>query len=184
MFTELPIQIPNFALLVVGSLAVVIAGARQLFQVSFRMHPAQRMAAEPELFGIVAQDDGFGEFSIFKQCAPQRAFGDDRHRCWIHFALQDAQLVQRTMQSLLTVETRCWIILQQFDGCFGQFAFAHVVYRRRVDQIFGILAAQQLQEVKARFAVACGKISKLIIADDSTVAVAVQMEAVKVFSFP
>ena len=107
---------------------------------------------------------------------PQHAFGDDRHRCWIHFALQDAQLAQRRMQALLTVETRGWIILQQFDGCFGQFAFAHVVDRRRVDQILGVFAAQQLQEVKARFALACGKISKLIIADDATVAV----EAVKV----
>ena len=55
ILNELAIQIPNFALLGVGGLAVVIAGARQLFQVSFHMHLAQRMAAEPELLGIVAK---------------------------------------------------------------------------------------------------------------------------------
>ena len=54
ILNELAIQIPNFALLGVGGLAVFVAGARQFFQVSCRMHPAPRMVAEPELFGIVA----------------------------------------------------------------------------------------------------------------------------------
>ena len=54
ILTKLAIQIPNFALLGVGGLAVVVAAARQFFQVSFGMHPAPRMVAEPELIGIVA----------------------------------------------------------------------------------------------------------------------------------
>ncbi len=58
---------------------------------------------------------------------------------------------------------------------FGQFTFAHVVERRRVDQILGVFSAQHLKEVKAGFALACGEISKLIIADDAAVAVAVLM---------
>ena len=48
----------------------------------------------------------------------------------------------------------------------GSYAFAHVVYRRRVDDVSRVCAAQRVQVVESRLGVAGGKAGELIIADD------------------
>ena len=133
------------------------------------------MLAELELAGVVAQNDGFVEFSRFDQRAPQCAFGDDGQRGRIHLAPQDAQFVQRRMQAAFTFKILLQMILQQADGDYGQFASSHVVKSRLVEDILAVFAAEQLQEVEARFGVAAGKVGELIIADDGTVAVLAQV---------
>ena len=63
------IVVPNLAMFGVGGSAIVLVDAEQLLQLSFGMHPAQRMLAKIELTVIFAEDDGFGEFSRFDQCS-------------------------------------------------------------------------------------------------------------------
>src|SRR5260370_15937529 len=70
--------------------AVLVGESVEFVNETLGMHPAQGMAADLELAGIIADDDGVVEEAMRRDAAPERAFGGDLHRIGVDLERRDA----------------------------------------------------------------------------------------------
>ena len=70
---------------------VVWRGRHQLAREAFGARPTQRVAADPELAGVVGDDHRPGEHPVVSDGAPECPFGGDQHRVRRDLELVDAE---------------------------------------------------------------------------------------------
>ena len=58
------------------------------------MHPAQRVTADVELAGVIADDDRIGQQPMVRHAAPQRPLGGDPDRVGMHLESRDPDALQ------------------------------------------------------------------------------------------
>ena len=92
------------------SSTVVIRESVQLVHQPFRMDPTQRMAADGELAGIIAQQHGIAQKAVCMGTAPLSPFGGDLDRGLDDrgtgfFGRGDAKLLQMRLPRSLIGET-------------------------------------------------------------------------------
>ena len=95
----------------------------QLMHQPFRMHPAQRMMADVELSGIIAQHHGVAEEFVRLNAAPQSALGGDPHRVGRDVERGEAEPVEMRQPSCLIGEACLWFGHQAGDQRRGQRCF-------------------------------------------------------------
>jgi len=77
-----------------------VVGERvKLVYQSLRMDPAQRMFADRELAGVVADNHSLWQKTVPLNAAPQRAFGRDLHRVGCHRQLRNPKLLKMRLPS-------------------------------------------------------------------------------------
>lgn len=77
---EAGVEVPDQAAHTLLSGAMLVGKRVELMHQAFRMHPAQRMPANVELPGVIAQHHALREEFVRLNAAPQSAFGGDPHR--------------------------------------------------------------------------------------------------------
>ena len=125
----------------------------QLMHQPFRMNPAQRVPADVELTGIVAQHHGVLQKPLRVDAAPLSPFGGDQHRVLDDRQTglrgrDDAKPVQMRLPCRLIDEARLARLGQTCDQRGSQSAAAHVAERRVVQHVIGMTGAQQIQKVQ------------------------------------
>jgi hypothetical protein len=97
-----------------------------LWDQALGMDPAQRMAADVELTGVVADDDGVGEEAVIKDAAPQRALGGDAHRIGSDHEPAEAETIEVGRPGGVVGEASGLAGLEPGDQRPGEVALAHV----------------------------------------------------------
>ena len=92
----------------------------ELVDQPFGMDPAQAVASDVELAGIVAHDHGLGEQAMGLDAAPQRTFGGDRDRVGRDVEGCDAEPLQMALPRRLVGEVLVLMLGQQPDDRPGQ----------------------------------------------------------------
>jgi hypothetical protein len=141
------------------------------------MDPAQRVLAEVELPGVVADNDRLAQEPVCGHGAPRCALGGDAHRIGRHLQTGDAELLEMTLPGGLIGKQALLMRGQLPDDRSGQGVLAHVVQGRvpRVrlrrpegsltDHIVGVTGTQQVEEVQTTLAVRRAELGECIIAD-------------------
>ena len=148
-----------------SGLAVLIAEGVELVDQTLGMDPAQGMACDLELAGIIAEDDGVGQQAVRLDGAPQRAFGGQPWRIEPVLEVVDAEALEVVRPGLLVGEVLVGMVGQTGDGMLRQGALAHVGQRLGIDHIVGVAGAQQLQEVEAALGACRGEPGEVLVAD-------------------
>ena len=137
----------------------------ELMHQPFGMHPAQRVLADVELTGIIADNHRLAQEAVFRHGTPQRAFGGDADGIRRNLQLVDPETPQMGLPGRLVVEARAWLGRQAAEHRSGQRARAHVVQCRLVDDVIGMAGAQEIKEVEPALARARGEPRERIVAD-------------------
>jgi hypothetical protein len=125
----------------------------QLVYQPFRMNPAQRVLANVELTGIVAQHHGALQKAMRMDAAPLSPLGGDQHRVLDDRQTRrggrdDAKAVQMRLPRRLINEARVASIGQTRDQGAGQSTAAQVAERRLVHHVVGMSRPQQIKKVQ------------------------------------
>ena len=123
------------------------------------------MAAEPELSGVVTDDDGVGEQPMGLDAAPEGAFGGDQHRVWHHLERRDAEPVEMGQPRRPVGEALVGMLGEQPDDRPGERAAAHIGERFGVDHIIPVTGAQQLEEVEPALGAGRPEPGEAVVAD-------------------
>jgi hypothetical protein len=130
-----------------------IREAVQLMHQPFRMNPAQRVLANGELTGVVAQHHGVLQQPMRMDAAPHSPLGGDQHRVLDDgqpglCGRDDAKPVQMRLPCRLINEARLIGLSQACDQRASQSATAHIAKRRLVHHVVGMSGTQQINEVQ------------------------------------
>lgn len=131
----------------------------------FGVHPAQGVAADHELAGIVADDNGVVEEPMGPDGAPERTFGGDPDRVGMDLECADAEPVQMHLPGSMIGELFRRGVGESADHRAGERASAHIGERRVVDDIVGVAGAQQVEEVQPALALPRAEPGEIVIAD-------------------
>jgi hypothetical protein len=142
----------------------------QLMDQALGMDPAQGVAANVELSGVIAEDNGVGQEAVRAHAAPQRPLGGQPHRVLDRcqcctFARGDAEPVQMRLPRRVIGEPCVGVPGQAGDQRTGQGTVAHIGQRRGVDDIVGVAGAQQIEKVQPALARGGGEPGKVLVAD-------------------
>jgi len=120
----------------------------QFMHQPFRVNPAQRVPADVELPGVVAQNHGVAQEFVRLNAAPQRRFGGDPH--WVRRDLQrgEAEPLEKCHPRGLIGEPRLWARRQKRDGGGRETMLAHIGIRRVIEHVIGMPGAEQVEEIQ------------------------------------
>ena len=107
------------------------------------------MAADVELAGIVADDDGVRQQAMRLDAAPQCAFGGDLDRIWIDRERGDAEPVEMRQEGRLIGKAPVRMLGQAGDHVGRELALAHIGQRFGVDDVIIVTGTQQREEIAA-----------------------------------
>jgi hypothetical protein len=116
------------------------------------LNPAQRMDADPELAGVVGNNDRVRQQPLMADRAPQRAFAGNQDGIGGDFQVGQAQRLQMPLPVLGARENMRLMIRELVDHDLRQLAVFHIAERRLVDHIKRRAAAQPRQKRQARLA--------------------------------
>jgi len=123
------------------------------------------MAADGELAGIVAEDDGITQQPVCPDTAPQRTLGGDLHRIGGDRQRGDAEPLKMREPGGLIGELPLWLLGQHADHWPGECAFTQVIQRGGIAHVIGVAGTQQLEKVAPALAARGAKPGKAIVAD-------------------
>src|SRR5271165_294582 len=127
----------------------MLVGKRvQLVHQPFRVNPAQRVPADVELPGIVAQDHRVAEELVRLNAAPQGALGGDPHGVGRDIQRGEAEPVEMRQPRGLIGEAGLRLRRQAGDQRRGQCMLSHVAVGRVVEHVIGMAGAQQIEEAQ------------------------------------
>ena len=131
----------------------------------FCVHPAQRMLADSELAGVIADDHHIAQESVRLDAAPQRAFGGDANRVGSDLQSTDAKAIEMHLPGRLIGELRLPVFRKLIDDRPGQGTPTHIVQRRLVDDVVGVSGTQQIEEVQSALAGPRAEPGEVVVAD-------------------
>ena len=76
----------------------------ELVHQALGMHPAQRMTADHELTGIIADDHRLGQEAVCLDRTPERALSGDAHRIGVDLQISDAEPLKMRLPGRLIRE--------------------------------------------------------------------------------
>ena len=123
----------------------------QLMHQPFRMHPAQRVLADVELPGVIAQHHGVAQEFVRLNAAPQCALGGDLHRIGRDVQRGEAEPVEMRQPCLLISEACLRFGHQAGDQRRRQSMLSHIAVGCVVEHVIGMAGAQQIEEVQPAF---------------------------------
>ena len=128
--------------------AMLVVERIQLMHQPFRVNPAQRMPADVELPGVVAQNHGIAQKFVRLNAAPQRRFGGDPGRVRRDLQRVEAQPVEMCLPGGLVAEPCLRFSLQTGDRGRWQALVSHVVVSGVVEHVVSVAGAEQIEEVQ------------------------------------
>ena len=146
-------------------LPLAVVEADQLVDEPLGVDPAQRVRADVELAGVVADDDGILEQAMGDHAAPQRAFGGDLQRIGMHPEPGDAEALEMGHPRLLVFEALAFVPSEPGDHQPREAPAAHVSQRLVVDHVVGGASPQKRQEVQPALRAGGGEPGKISVAD-------------------
>jgi hypothetical protein len=123
-----------------GGTLVVGERVKLVYQ-PLRMDPAQRMVADSELAGVVADNYSLLQKTVHLDAAPQRAFGRDLHRIGCRRQLRDPKLVKMRLPGSGIGKPLVRVCRGAGDDGLGKCSLAHIAQRGIVDHVISVSGA-------------------------------------------
>ena len=121
--------------------AMLVGEGVQLMHQPFRMDPAQRMPADVELSGIIAQHHAVAEEFVRLNAAPHGALGGDPHRVGRDVQPGEAEPVEMRQPGRLIGEAVSGFGRQAGDQRRGQGMLSHIAVGRVIEHVIGMTGA-------------------------------------------
>ena len=144
---EVPDQPPS--LLLRG--ALVVGESVRLVHQPLGVHPAQRVPADVELSGVVAENHGLAQEFVRVDAAPRRALGDDPLRLRREAQRGQPEPVEMRLPGPMVVKSCRRLGLQTGDRCRRKALVPHRVVGGVVQHIVGVADNQQVEEFSRLF---------------------------------
>ena len=149
----------------VERLALEVVERDQIVHQPLGVHPAQRVAADAELTGIVRDDHRAIEKAMLADTAPERPFGGDLGRIGSDLEPVEAEGCEMGAPGWLVGEVLDLVHREPVDHRAGQSVLAHVGEGVGVDEVVLVAGAQGRQEVTTALGEAGREEGEAIVAE-------------------